>query len=126
MFIIHPILGMSLKIRVEENPTKGMGGRGVNRTARWGTVVDESRKEMVDRVARHQTDEDVEQSRATSATNWWGWLERGLPMSSLFVLFFFFLALILSDVHFFCFSSFFLLILWRGWMMNLLRSFRMV
>ena len=41
---------------VDENPTKGNGGRGGNRRSRKEILVDETRKEMTDRVARHQVD----------------------------------------------------------------------
>ena len=40
----------------EHKPNHGSAGRGGNRRGRKETVVDESKKEMVDTVARHQVD----------------------------------------------------------------------
>ena len=68
--------------------------------------MDESRKEMAERVARHQADKEVEHGYTTSVTDWCSWFERRLPLSSLFVLFFSFLALILRVFIIICFSSF--------------------
>ena len=41
---------------VEENPTKGMRRKRGNRRRRRETAVDDSRKEMAGRVAKHQAD----------------------------------------------------------------------
>ena len=41
---------------VKGNPTKGRRGGGGDRTSRREAAVEERRKEMADRVARHQAD----------------------------------------------------------------------
>ena len=41
---------------VEQTPTKGVGGGGATGGSRKEIAVDERRKEMTDRVARHQAD----------------------------------------------------------------------
>ena len=98
--------------------------------SRRETAVDESRKEIADRVAGHQADKEVEHDYTTinSATNWCSWFQRtwsSLVFSSFcflfFLLFYFlFLALTLRDFHFISFSSFFYLpsriegVVWRG------------
>ena len=59
---MHPSWVVHNGIRVggvgllEGNPIQGMGGRGGSRRSRGGNAVGESRKEMADRVVRHQAD----------------------------------------------------------------------
>ena len=105
---------------VSGNPTEGLrGGGGVMRSRRE-TALDESRKEMANRVARHQADYGVEHAYATRAANWCSWFERGLPLSFCFLL-----RSILCGFHFIYFFSFLLFIslmkgvVWRGWMLSL-------
>ena len=64
---------------------QGEGGRGGNGRSSRETAVDKSRKEMADRVARHQTDQEVEHAYATRPANWCSWFERGLPLASFFL-----------------------------------------
>ena len=68
-----------------ENTTKGRRSEGGGAdSGRRETAVDESRKEMADRVARHQADSEVGHDYSTNgATNWFSWSERGLPMHRL-------------------------------------------
>ena len=65
--------------------TKGLRGRGGSRRSRRETAVDESRKEMADRVVRHQANEEVEHAYATRAANWCSWFGRGLILSYFFL-----------------------------------------
>ena len=100
-------------------------------------MVDESRKEMADREARPQADQELEHAYATRAANWCSWFGRGIPVSFFSSSFFFvfFLRSILRDFHFLFFSFFLLLLIslmkgvvvWRGWMTSLiLPVFRIV
>ena len=61
-------------------PDQGNPERWGGRRSRRETAVDESKKDMADRVARHQAHYELEHAYTTRVTNWCIWFERGLPL----------------------------------------------
>ena len=55
-------------------PNQGYEEKGGNRRVRRIPAVDQSRKEIADRVARHQADWEEEHACTTRATNWCNWV----------------------------------------------------
>ena len=76
---------------------RGGGGR---RRGRRETAVDKSEKEMADRVARHQADQEVEHAYTANATNWYSWFERGFLFSLSYLLIFSFWVLIVCELEY--------------------------